>query len=80
MPRRSPFRIAYHDRAEANNIERVLETALAQSEELSSLLRTALEQPNGENAQALREELRRREEEQKLLRSISGNPKGEAAD
>lgn len=59
----------------AKNIERVLEMALAQSEELSSLMKTALENPDGEDSEDLRRELRRRENEQETLRSISRNSK-----
>ncbi|HEV2273770.1 MAG TPA: chemotaxis protein CheB [Acidobacteriaceae bacterium] len=63
----------------ANNIEHILEAALAQSEELSSLLRNALEHPDGEDIEALRRELGHRSEEQRILRGISGNPKVENA-
>jgi two-component system chemotaxis response regulator CheB len=59
----------------SKNIERVLEVALAQSEELSSLLRVALEDSDTEEAGALRNGLRRREEEQRILRLLSGNEK-----
>lgn len=61
----------------AKNIERVLEMALAQSEELSNLVKTALENPDGEDYEALQRELRRRQAEQETLRAISRNSKEE---
>jgi two-component system chemotaxis response regulator CheB len=61
----------------AKNVERVLEMALAQSEELSTLLKTAMGDPDGEDHEALRREVRRRESEQETLRSISRNSKEE---
>jgi two-component system chemotaxis response regulator CheB len=57
----------------SKNIERVLETALAQSEELGSLVKTALESAQAENTEALRKELERRGREQEILRSLTGN-------
>lgn len=57
----------------AKNIERFLEAALAQSEELSSALTSAIENPDGEDEQGLRNELKRRKREQEMLRSLSGN-------
>ncbi len=56
------------------NIERLLEMALAQSEELSGALESALHDPDGQDSHALREELDRREREQQVLRTLSGNP------
>lgn len=63
----------------ASNIERVLEMALAQSEELSSLLKTAVESGQGEDVEGLRKELERREREQEMLRALSGNARSESA-
>ena len=57
----------------SKNIERLLEMALAQSEELSGALKIALDNPDGEDGNDLRNELDRREREQQLLRSLSGN-------
>jgi two-component system chemotaxis response regulator CheB len=57
----------------SKNIERLLEMALAQSEELSGALKIAVDSPDGEDGYDLRDELHRREREQQLLRSLSGN-------
>jgi two-component system, chemotaxis family, protein-glutamate methylesterase/glutaminase len=57
----------------SKNIERLLEMALAQSEELSGALKIAVDNPDGNDGHDLRNELDRREREQKLLRSLSGN-------
>lgn len=56
----------------AKNIERMLEATLAQSEELSNLLKTAMEDPDGEDRTALIEELERRKKEQEFLRTTMG--------
>jgi len=64
----------------AKNIERLLEMALAQSEELSAALQSAMHNPDGEDTDSLRQEMERREREQELLRRISGNPDDPAQD
>lgn len=64
----------------AKNIERVLEIALAQSEELSSLLNVALDSPEIGEPEALNKQLRRRQEEQRILRELSGNLKDRIQD
>jgi two-component system, chemotaxis family, protein-glutamate methylesterase/glutaminase len=58
----------------ARNIERLLEGALAQSEELTAALRIAKDHPDGEDIDAIEREVARRQREQQLLRSLSGNP------
>jgi two-component system, chemotaxis family, protein-glutamate methylesterase/glutaminase len=58
----------------AKNIERLLEGALAQSEELTAALRVAKDHPDGEDIEAIEEEVERRQREQQLPRSLSGNP------
>jgi two-component system chemotaxis response regulator CheB len=55
-------------------MERVLGSALAHSEELSSLLETALENLNGEDTAGLRDSLDRRKKEQDVLRSMVNGP------
>ena len=57
----------------SKNIERLLEMALAQSEELSAALQSAMRNPDDEDTCSLRNELERRAREQELLRRISGN-------
>lgn len=59
----------------AKNIERLLESALAQSEELSQAVKSAISNPDGEDQDSLREELKRREHEQEILRCLSANPR-----
>ncbi|MBS1802237.1 MAG: chemotaxis protein CheB [Acidobacteria bacterium] len=58
----------------SKNIERLLEMALAQSEELSGALKTAMDNPDGEDIKSLQKELDRREREQEALRSLSATP------
>ena len=57
----------------AKNIERLLEAALAQSEELSSALKMAIDRPEGETPGTLQTQLEQRQREQQILRSLSGN-------
>ncbi|WP_109489032.1 chemotaxis protein CheB [Occallatibacter savannae] len=58
----------------SKNIERLLEMALAQSEELSRAVRSAIDHPDGEDRQDLKQELHRRAHEQEVLRSLSATP------
>lgn len=55
----------------SKNIERLLEMALAQSEELSGAIRSAIDSPDGEDLEELQWELQRREAEQELLRTLA---------
>jgi two-component system, chemotaxis family, protein-glutamate methylesterase/glutaminase len=57
----------------AKNIERLLEAALAQSEELSSVLQIAMDRPDGEEPNSLQRQLEQRQREQQILRGLSGN-------
>lgn len=58
----------------SKNIERLLEMALAQSEELSEALRAAIDNgPASEDQNDFQEELHRRDREQQILRNLSGN-------
>jgi two-component system chemotaxis response regulator CheB len=59
-------------------VERALETALSQSEELTDLLHQALEEPS-ESSAALEEEIARRRLEQETLRNLRGNHENDAA-
>jgi two-component system, chemotaxis family, protein-glutamate methylesterase/glutaminase len=63
----------------SKNIERLLEGALAQSEELTAALKIAKEYPDGEDIDGIEREVQRRQREQQLLRSLSGNP-GDGSD
>jgi two-component system, chemotaxis family, protein-glutamate methylesterase/glutaminase len=57
----------------AKNIERLLEAALAQSEELSSVLKIAMDRPDREGSGGLHEQPLQRQREQHILRNLSGN-------
>ena len=58
----------------SKNIERLLEGALAQSEELTAALKMARDHPEAQDIDAIEREVQRRQREQQLLRSLSGNP------
>lgn len=59
-------------------VERALETALSQSEELTDLLQQALEEPSDSSTE-LEEEIARRRLEQETLRNLAGDKKNDAA-
>lgn len=61
-------------------VEHALDIALSQSQELSDLLQTALDQSEYESPEDLRREITRRREEQKALRAISHRKSEQAAD
>lgn len=55
------------------SVEHALNAALAQSEELSDLLETALAQADPESAREIRSQLQHRKEEQETLRTLTHN-------
>lgn len=55
------------------SVEHALNAALAQSEELSDLLETALAQADPESAREIRTQLQQRKEEQETLRNLTRN-------
>ena len=61
-------------------VEHALDVALAQSQELSRLLETSMEEPGHESADEVRRELDKRKQEQEMLRNLAGNRNEAAAD
>ena len=61
-------------------VEHALDVALSQSEELTKLLHTALDESGHKSPESLHEEIAKRDEEQKALRALSGRRNEQAAD